>query len=108
MTAPISDLTATLKAKASIDADDTLAIRRIAWPDGRIDAPEADAIFDLNTSVRDTSREWVDFFVEAISTYVVRQQAPQGFVDDAKAAWLIGRIDTDGRVDLFPENSKRW
>jgi hypothetical protein len=103
MTAPISDLSAALKAKASIDADDTLAIRRIAWPDGRIDAPEADAIFDLNTSVRDTSREWVDFFVEAISTYVVRQQAPEGYVDDAKAAWLMSRIDSDGRVDSLGE-----
>jgi hypothetical protein len=103
MTAPIFDLTATLKAKASIDADDTLAIRRIAWPDGRIDAPEADAIFDLNSSVKDTSREWVDFFVEAISTYVVRQQAPVGYVDDAKAAWLMSRIDSDGRVESLGE-----
>ena len=103
MTAPISDLTATLKAKASIDAEDTLAIRRIAWPDGRIDAPEADAIFDLNSSVKSTSREWVDFFVEAIATYVVRQQAPEGYVDDAKAAWLMSRIDADGRVDSLGE-----
>ena len=51
MTAPISALTATLKAKATIDAQDTLTMRRIAWPDGRIDAAEADAIFDLNTNV---------------------------------------------------------
>ena len=103
MTAPISALTATLKAKATIDAQDTLTMRRVAWPDGRIDVAEADAIFDLNTNVRSTSREWVDFFVEAISTYVVRQQAPLGYVDDAKAAWLMSRIDLDGRVDSLGE-----
>lgn len=103
MTAPISDLTAALKAKATIDADDTLAMRRLAWPDGKIDVAEADAVFDLNTSVKSSSREWVDFFVEAIATYVVRQQTPQGYVDDAKAAWLMSRIDMDGRVDTLGE-----
>ena len=103
MTAPISDLTATLKAKATIDAEDTLAMRRAAWPDGRIDAVEADAVFDLNTSVKSSSREWVDFFVEAIATYVVRQQAPQGYVDDAKAVWLMSKIDSDGRVESLGE-----
>ena len=48
-------------------------------------------------------REWVDFFVEAIDAYVVHQQAPVGYVDDAKADWLIDRIDSDGRVDSLGE-----
>ena len=103
MTAPMLDLTTQLKAKAAITADDTLALRRIVWRDGAIDPAEAEAIFDLNTAIKATSREWVDFFVEAMKQYVVHQQAPVGYVDDAKAAWLMARIDSDGWVDSLGE-----
>jgi hypothetical protein len=103
MTAPISDLAAGLKAKATITAEDTLAMRRIVWPDGKIDPAEAEAIFDVNTSVKGASQDWVDFFAEAISTYLVKQQAPIGYVDDAQANWLMAKIDTDGRVDSLGE-----
>ena len=103
MTAPTFDLDARLKSKAAITADDTLAMRRLVWPDGKIDPGEAEAIFDLNTAVQGSSREWVDFFVEAISVYIVHQQAPEGYVDDAKANWLMAKIDSDGRVDSLGE-----
>ena len=103
MTAPISDLAAAVKAKATITAEDTLAIRRAVWPDGKIDPAEAEAIFDVNTSVKGASQDWVDFFAAAISTYLVRQQAPIGYVDDAQANWLMTKIDADGRVDSLGE-----
>lgn len=99
MTKPVFDLAARLKDKARLDADDTLAMRRLAWPDGKIDDAEVDAIFDLNTTVRDSSPEWVDFFVEALTDYIVRQQSPAGYVDERKAAWLMAKIDHDGRVE---------
>jgi len=103
MTAPFSDLAAGVKAKASITAEDTLAIRRAVWPDGKIDPAEAEAIFDVNTSVKGSAPDWVDFFAEAISTYVVWQQSPVGYVDEAKAEWLMAKIDADGRVDSLGE-----
>jgi hypothetical protein len=103
MTTPIDDFTSQVKAKGVITAEDVLAIRHIVWPDGQIDPTEADAIFDLNNALSSAPREWVDFFVEAIETYVVHQQAPVGYVDDAQANWLIDRIDRDGRVETFAE-----
>jgi hypothetical protein len=103
MTAPIFDLTAEVKAKGMITAEDVLAIRHIVWPDGRIDPTEADAIFDLNSAIKQGSREWVDFFVEAIEAYLVHEQSPVGYVDDFKAAWLMKQIDNDGRVDSLGE-----
>ena len=103
MTAPNFDLDARLNSKAAITAEDTLAMRRLVWPDGKIDPGEAEAIFDLNTAVQGSSREWVDFFVEAISVYVVHQQAPEGYVDEAKAAWLMAKIDSDGQVESLGE-----
>ena len=103
MTAPIFDLAAQLRSHGTLNADDALAMRRVAWPDGKIDPAEAEAIFDLNTAVKGSSREWVDFFVEAMSDYIVHQQSPEGYVDDAKAAWLMSKIDSDGRVDSLGE-----
>lgn len=103
MTLPMIDLADALKARAVMTADDVLAIRRVAWPDGKIDAVEADAIFALNDAIAAPPAEWVAFFVEAITAYVVQQQAPTGYVDDAKAAWLMARIDADGRVESRAE-----
>ncbi|MDB5708179.1 MAG: hypothetical protein JWL96_249 [Sphingomonas bacterium] len=103
MTVAMSDLAARLKAGTTITAEDTLAVRRIVWPDGAIDPAEAEAIFDLNAAVKSSAREWVDFFVEAMKNYVVDQQAPVGYVDEAKAAWLIQCTDSDGRVDTLGE-----
>ena len=103
MTEPISDFTSEVKAKGVITADEVLAIRRIVWPDGRIDPVEADAIFDLNSAITQAPREWVDFFIEAIDAYVVHEQQPVGYVDDDKANWLMAKIDNDGRVDSLGE-----
>ncbi|MGQ0659863.1 hypothetical protein [Sphingosinicella sp.] len=103
MTAPFLSLAAELKAKAALAPADILSLRRICWPDGRVDPAEAEAIFDLNEGLKSANREWVEFFVEAMSDYVVHQAAPAGYVDDAKARWLIARIDQDGRVDSLGE-----
>lgn len=103
MTVPMIDLANALKARAAVSADDVLAIRRVVWPDGKLDASEADAIFALNDAITDPPVEWVDFFVEAMTAYVVRQQTPTGYVDDANAAWLMARIDADGRVESRAE-----
>jgi hypothetical protein len=91
-----SDFSAALKAGAAISAEDVLAVRRWAWPDGAISAAEAEALFELNRSAKDSAPEWDDFFVEAMTEYIVNQNPPRGYVDEARAAWLIGQIERDG------------
>ncbi len=97
------DLVASLSATRTLTAEDTLAMRRAVWSDGTITADEADGIMALNAACDRRSREWIDFFVEVMVDYVVRQQEPAGYVDDAKAAWLMAAIDRDGRVDSLSE-----
>lgn len=103
MSVALDDLVASLSAKRTITADDTLGIRRVVWTDGTITPDEADQIMALNAACDRRSREWMDFFVEVMVDYVVRQQEPTGYVDDAKAAWLMAAIDRDGRVDSLSE-----
>lgn len=103
MTISFANLADALKSGAAISAEDVLLARRWAWGDGAISPDEADAIFELNGLAADPPVEWVDFFVEAMTEYVVNRLAPRGYVDEANSAWLTARIDRDGRVDTLGE-----
>jgi hypothetical protein len=91
-----SDFAAALKAGTPISAEDVLAVRRWVWPDGSVSAAEAEALFALNRSAKESAPEWADFFIEAMTDYVVNQTPPRGYVEDGHAAWLIGQIEQDG------------
>lgn len=90
-------------ADGAVTADEILSLRRAAWPDGRIDPEEAEAIFVLNDHVVAPTPEWIDFFVEALTEFVVNGREPRGYVDRDTADWLMGRIDHDGRLDSMAE-----
>ncbi len=99
----LADLTATLKSRSTITAEDVLAMRRLVWGDGAVNREEAEAIMALNSACQVRAAEWIDYFVEVMVDYVVHQQQPDGYVDQAKADWLMGWIDRDGRVDSLGE-----
>lgn len=103
MTKPLDNVTAMIAQARALGPDETLALRRTVWPDGRISATEAGILFELNRSSTNPSPEWVDFFVEAITAYVVEQAEPRGYVSDENAAWLMQAIDHDGRVETLAE-----
>ncbi len=99
----LADLTATLTKRSTITAEDVLAMRRLVWGDGAVNREEAEAIMALNSACQVRASEWIDYFVEVMVDYVVRQQQPEGYVDQAKADWLMGWIDHDGHVDSLGE-----
>jgi len=103
MTMNFPELARQAAADGAITADEVLALRRVAWPDGIVDAAEADAILAINDLVSDKSAEWTDFLVEAVSEYAVNGAAPKGYVSPETADWLMARIDHDGRLDSLSE-----
>jgi hypothetical protein len=70
-----------LADKAAVDGDvsleDVLGLRASAWADGRMDEQEIGALFDLNDILKFRSSEWVDFFVQAVSDYLVDNGIPK-------------------------------
>jgi hypothetical protein len=96
MSFSFSDFSASLEGGHRITPEDVLAVRRAVWPDGRVSDAEAGTVFALNRLVREPSPEWRDFFIEALTDYVVNQKAPRGYIDDANAQWLIAEVDRDG------------
>lgn len=59
---------------------------------------DADALLAINAHLRSPSPEWVEFLGETLSTWLVEQRSPAGLIDEAKAHWLVSRIDEDGMV----------
>jgi tellurite resistance protein len=88
-----------ISASGRVTPQDVATLRPIVWNNGEIGPDEADAVFAINDACYAKCPEWRDFFVEAGTVYLVEQAAPKGYIDDAKAAWLMERIDRDGKVD---------
>lgn len=103
MSVHFGELAKKVGANGTVSAEEILVLRREAWPDGRISQAEAEAIVALDRQLEAKSSEWVDFFVEALSEYVVNQRAPAGYVDRENASWLIMQIDHDGSLCSMSE-----
>lgn len=97
------DLAAQVAVDGTISPEEILILRRAGWSDGKIDAEEAEAIFAVNHRVAEPSAAWSDFFVEALCEYIVNGAEPQGYVDEAKAGWLMAHIERDGRLETMAE-----
>ena len=90
-------------AEGVIGAEDILNLRRAGWADGRIAPEEADALFAINRRLSRPDLAWTDFFVEAVSEYVVNGIEPRGYVTQANADWLVRHIAEDGRLESMAE-----
>jgi hypothetical protein len=103
MTMHFRDLAAQAAADGVIAADELQELRRLGWADGRMDPDEAESLFSANDLLAEPDREWCDFFVEALSNFVVHTVEPSGYVDQEMADELVSRIDRDGQVDSMAE-----
>ena len=84
--------------RKAVNLEDVLILRRHVWPDGAISKSEAEMLFRINDAVESSCGEWDDFFVEAITTFLVEQAHPQGFVSEGDAGWLERLILNDGKI----------
>ena len=87
----------------TISAEEILELRRTGWADGAITPDEAEALFAANDACAAPSPEWCDFFIEALSTFIVQTVPPAGYIDDEMGDELIARIDCDGKLGTLAE-----
>ena len=78
-------------------------VRRAFYDDGMMSPDEADMMFKVNDTAVEKPAEWNEFFVGALTDFLVRQTLPKGYVDTANAAWLMERIDHDGVLAMETE-----
>ena len=103
MSMEFGDLTAQIASDGRITAAEIADLRRIGWADGQMSPDEAEALFLANETADETGPEWCDFFVEALTSFIVYTVEPRGYVDLEMAEELIARIDRDGRVGTMAE-----
>lgn len=103
MTMQFDEFDAATAADGVLTAEELLELHGEAWRDGRIDPEEAEALFLANEQLDHPDPEWTDFFVEALSEFIVNTVEPHGYVDQEMADELLTRIDRDGRVDSMAE-----
>jgi len=94
----LAELCNRVVASGNVDANDVLALRREVFGQIAVTLEEVDLLFRIDEQVSIHSTEWHDFFVEAVTDWLVRQQEPAGYVTTEQAEWLIARIDQDSRV----------
>ena len=90
-------------ADRSITSEEVLTLRGAGWADGRMSREEAEIVFATQHAIEKPSREWSDFFVEAIQNYVLNGSDPRGFASAEEANWLIGQVEADGKICSMTE-----
>ncbi len=103
MSIDFGDLTTQIAGDGRITAEEILELRRLGWADGKLSPDEAESLFVANETADEAGPEWCDFFVEALTSFVVYTVEPHGYVDPEMAEELIARIDRDGRVGTMAE-----
>jgi hypothetical protein len=103
MSMDFGNIAAQAAADGVISAEEILSLRAAGWADGQMEPEEAEALFVANDALSEPSPEWCDFFVEALSEFVVNTVEPRGYVDQDMADELVSRIDADGKVESFAE-----
>jgi hypothetical protein len=97
------NLLADVASAKMIGADEVLRLRRDVFKDGVVSRGEAEALFSLDASSSTKAPEWTDFFLEALTDYVLYQEQPEGYISQDTADWLMAAVSHDGKVDTASE-----
>ena len=97
----LEELKKGLLADGISDADEVKELEEVLYEDGVIDKEEADFLFELNNAVsgKENAPEWKNFFVKAITSFVLDDEQSNGEVDDDEAKYLYDQIKGDGQID---------
>ena len=84
-----------------IRPEDIAHLRRDVLAAGPISPDEAEALFALETSAARKCAEWTEFFVEALTDYVIWGLRPTGVVNESQGEWLIARADAAASLNAL-------
>lgn len=97
----LDELKKDLLADGIIDAAEVKTLEQVIFEDGVVDKEEADFLFELNNAVsgHENAPEWKEFFVKAITSFVLDDDKSNGEIDDDEAKYLYDQIKGDGQID---------
>lgn len=89
-----------IQKTGQIERDDAQNIARMIYQDGIVSREEAERLFEINNKLSGHDPDWDLQFIETIKDYLVTIEAPEGWVTEEEAKWLIEQISKDGQVRL--------
>ncbi len=97
----LEELKKELLADGIIDAEEVKTLESVIFEDGVVDKEEATFLFEINNAVsgKENAPEWADFFVKAITSFVLDDEKSNGEIDDDEAKYLYEQIKGDGQID---------
>jgi len=97
----LNELKKSILADGVIDEQEVKQLREVLYADGVIDKDEAEFLFELNNAVsgKENHPSWATLFIEAITSFLLEDEASPGEVDEDEAKWLIEKIQGDGKLD---------
>lgn len=91
--------------RGTIRASDVAALRTVYEASECMARDDAEVLFAVHAACPISAPAWSEFFIEAITEYVVHQATPQGYVVSENARWLTEHIAGFGQVDTSTELS---
>lgn len=73
------------------------------YSDGIVSRGEAETLFRLNETLTATNPEWGSRFREALTDFLITREAPEGWVTDEEAEWLLAQVHNDGAHPCLEE-----
>ncbi len=77
----------------NLSAQDINLLRRDILKDGLYSHDEIAALFAIELHSAAKPDEWSDFFIEAVTSYILWQVRPTGVINEGQAEWLISQVD---------------
>ena len=88
-----------IRARGAISAVDVLSLRQeIYGSTGEISKNQAEEFIKLDRECVVQDSSWQDFYIEAVTEYIVEQSQPRGYITVQNAAWLISQLEKDRQV----------
>lgn len=94
----LSSAMAKMADRGRITANDVMALRHTVFASGISSNDEADVLIRLHNSCAPDIENWTLFFVDTLTSYIVYQTEPRGYVNAENADWLIEKLNRSGSI----------
>jgi hypothetical protein len=85
-------------ARGTVTGEDVARLRRLLFTDAAISAEEAVALFRINTACARQDPSWREFYIEAITDFLINDVVPRGYLTNRNAEWLVAHVAPQGTV----------
>lgn len=82
-----------------VTSDDVLDMRREVFSDNFVAWNEAERLLAIHRMAIDKAESWTPFMVAAMTTFLVRQSKPAGYVEEPTAKWFIEQVAPTGFIE---------